>query len=269
MIRRGGIIYDYVHSKNYRNLKNNFEWTYQGTTFICINGTGNSWNFEHLLKRYPAGILFYYDGSSKVWKYSCFADESSTFDCKTFCEQFGGGGHYHAAGFSTKKLIFTSPEYSEKVEKERIIFLGGTCNDDPWREEFIDNWNKLKKTNDFKDLINDIELFNPVVDDWNEVAAARENEVKNNTFVNLFVITPRMTGVYSIAEAVECCHKPGTKTIFVTYDKFSEGFGNNGRNEKSLDAVGELIERNGGVYLKFGGEKSIIDLVHEVVKKVI
>lgn len=269
MIRRGGIVYDYVHSKNYRNLKNNFEWTYQGTTFVCINGTGNSWNFEHLLKKYPAGILFYYDGSAKVWKYSCFADESSTFDCKAFCEQFGGGGHYHAAGFSTKKLIFTSPEYSEKVEKERIIFLGGTCNDDPWREEFIDNWNKLKKTDDFKDLIKDIELFNPVVDDWNEAAAARENEVKNNAFVNLFVITPRMTGVYSIAEAVECCYKPGTKTVFVTYDKFNEGFGNDGRNEKSLDAVGELIERNGGVYLKFGGEKSIIDLVHEVVKKVI
>ena len=31
----------------------------------------------------------------------------------------------------------------------------------------------------------------------------------------------------------------------------------------------KTIERNGGVYLKFGGEKSIIDLVHEVVKKVI
>ena len=30
-----------------------------------------------------------------------------------------------------------------------------------------------------------------------------------------------------------------------------------------------MIEKNGGIYLKFNGDKSMEDLVHEVVKKVI
>lgn len=268
-ISRGSVIYDYVHSTHYRNLKNSFEWTYQGTTFVCINGTGNSWNFEHLLKKYAAGILFYYDGSSKVWKYSCFADESSTFDCKAFCEQFGGGGHYHAAGFSTEKLIFTSPEYAEKDEKDRIIFLGGTV-DNPWREEFISEWNKLKKNNDFKP-IRDIELFNPIVDEWNNAAAAKENEVKSKAFVNLFVITPEAIGSYSVAEAVELTHTVGTKVIFVIHDKFDKGFGKDTNESKrimnSYDSIGKLIEKNGGVYLKMIGEHSMTDLVSEVAKR--
>lgn len=263
----GKPVYNYIHSRYYRELKHTFTWEYEGTSFICKNGTGNSWSFEHFIKKAPAVILFYYDGSNSKWKYSVFADAESNFNCKEFCEKFGGGGHEKAAGFSTDKLIFTSPEYMNVNKPEPIIFLGGTCNGDPWREEFIMNWKKNVITNPDFNASKKISLFNPVVDNWNEEAQKKEEEVKKNACINLFVITPKMKGVFSIAEAIECSHKTNTKTIFVIYDKFDVGFGDdNVAIMKSLDATGKLIEANGGVYLNLHGKQAPYELVEEVAK---
>ena len=252
LIQSGESIYDYIHSRYHRELKHTFEWTYEGTTFICKNGTGNSWCFEHLIAKYPAVILFYYDGSSGKWKYSVFSDESSTYDCKTFCEKFGGGGHLHAAGFSTEKLIFTSPEYSNISKLEPVIFLGGTCNDDPWREEFIKEW---KDTTKELPECKNIELFNPVVDDWTEECKIKEDEVKKSAFINLFVITPNIKGYYSIAEAVECANNGNNKTIFAVYDKY-------GKFDKyiikSFNAIGQIVEAHGGAYIETDNMHSLI-----------
>lgn len=51
---------------------------------------------------YP-GLLcvYYYDGAK--WKYSLRS--KAKVDCAEIAATFGGGGHFHAAGFSTKKLI--------------------------------------------------------------------------------------------------------------------------------------------------------------------
>ena len=267
LLDHGKSVYDYIHSRYYRELKYTFEWTYKGTTFICKNGTGNSWSFEHFIKKYPATILFYYDGSCGKWKYSCYADAESDFNCKEFCEQFGGGGHEKAAGFSTDKLIFTSPEYMNNNDPSNTIFLGGTCNGDPWREEFIMNWKKNIITNPDFNVLKKIDLFNPVVDDWNEEAQKKEEEVKKTACINLFVITPKMKGVFSIAEAVECSHKTNTKTIFAVYDKHDIGFGEDAvAIMKSLDATGKLIKANGGVYLNLHGKQAPYELAEEIAK---
>lgn len=262
LIRTGNNIYDYIHSRYYRELKNTFEWTYKNTTFVCKNGTGNSWCFEHFITKYPAAILFYYDGSCAKWKYSVFSDESSSFNCKEFCEQFGGGGHIHAAGFSTDNLIFTSPKYLNNTTPERTIFLGGTV-DDPWREEFI----HLAKANS---AFNDIKLFNPIVEDWDDDARDNENKVKDNAFINLFVITPKTIGMFSIAEAVEYSHRKHCKVVFVAYDKFNSGFSSDSSNrvEHSLDATGKLIEDNGGIYIKINGNDAPHQLVDHMAKLV-
>ena len=64
----------------------------------------------------------------------------------------------------------------------------------------------------------------------------------------LYVITPRMQGVYSIAEVVDDSNKRPEKTVFAFIDepdlKFSIG------QYKSLDRVGLMVQRNGGKYFK-------------------
>lgn len=75
------------------------------------------------------------------------------------------------------------------------IFLGGTCAQTTWRDELI------KKLGNFN-----VEWFNPVVDNWTpECQAIEEDEKNNKCNVHLYVITPEMIGVYSIAEIINSC----------------------------------------------------------------
>ena len=85
------------------------------------------------------------------------------------------------------------------------VFLGGTCNESIWRQNLI----KMLK----------IDYFNPVVDDWNEEAYQRELFERNNCDFVLYVITPKMMGVYPIAEAVDDSNKRPEKTIYCVLRK--------------------------------------------------
>ena len=123
----------------------------------------------------------------------------------------------------------------ERMMKMPKVFLGGTCNESTWRDKLI---KKLK-----------IDYFNPVVDDWNEEAFQRELIEKEECDFLLFVITPKMTGVYSIAEVVDASNKVPYKTIFcyLTYDGYLTF--DNGQI-KSLNKVAEMVERNGGKWFQ-------------------
>lgn len=112
------------------------------------------------------------------------------------------------------------------------VFLGGTCNDSKWRDELIPMLH--------------IKYFNPVVDDWNEEAQKREiNERLYDDFL-LYTITPKMMGVYSIAEVVEDSIKHSDRTILCllpeddevkfTYPQW-----------KSLVQVAKMVYENGAV----------------------
>lgn len=121
------------------------------------------------------------------------------------------------------------------------VFLGGTCNESTWREELIP---LLKEAN--------IDFFNPVVPDWNEQAYQTELRERETCDYVLYVITPKMTGVYSIAEAVDDSNKRPKKTIFcflgedvdgdvqLTFDK---------GQTKSLTAVGKMVQQNGALWV--------------------
>ncbi len=111
------------------------------------------------------------------------------------------------------------------------IFLGGTCNNSTWRDDLI----KLLK----------IDYFNPVVDDWTPECQTEEIKQRKLCDFCLYVITPKMTGVYSIAEVVDDSNKQPSKTLFcvLTTD------GNTTFNEsqlKSLKQVGIMVKSNGG-----------------------
>lgn len=114
------------------------------------------------------------------------------------------------------------------------IFLGGTCNDSTWRE-------------DLKPLLR-IDYFDPVVADWNEEAQKREIEKRETCDFVLYVITPRMTGVYAIAEVVDDSNKRPKKTVFCFL--LADGHLRLDNTQlKSLEAVGGMILRNGATWL--------------------
>lgn len=111
------------------------------------------------------------------------------------------------------------------------VFLGGTCNNSTWRGDLI---RKLK-----------IKYFNPVVDDWDEEAYQRELQEREICDFCLYVITPKMTGVYSIAEVIDDSNKRPERTIFCYLGKDGSNTFNKDQR-KSLNKVGQMVERNGG-----------------------
>ena len=113
------------------------------------------------------------------------------------------------------------------------VFLGGTCNESEWRDEVI---SMLK-----------IDYFNPVVEDWTPECMKEELIQRKECDFVLYVITPKMTGVYSIAEVVDDSNKQPEKTIF--YIRLEDdGLSFTKGQYKSLVAVGDLVERNGGKF---------------------
>lgn len=110
------------------------------------------------------------------------------------------------------------------------VFLGGTCNESTWREKLIK-------------LLN-IDYFNPVVDDWTLEAAEEEIRQREICDYCLYVITPRMTGVYSVAEVVDDSNKRPDQTILCILEEDGK-YEFNKPALKSLNAVKRMVSRNG------------------------
>lgn len=72
------------------------------------------------------------------------------------------------------------------MANEDLYFLGGTCGNNDWRDKLIAALQALG--------INTDQLFNPVVADWNDEAAAREELVKND---------PRTIHIYYLANPLQ------------------------------------------------------------------
>lgn len=115
------------------------------------------------------------------------------------------------------------------------LFLGGTCGDSTWRNTLIP---MLK-----------CDYFNPVVDDWTPECQAEEIRQRETCDYVLYVITPCMQGVYSIAEVVQDSNKRPEKTIFCFLD-FDTGLSFDKTQIKSLRAVETMVSDNGGTVLE-------------------
>ena len=109
------------------------------------------------------------------------------------------------------------------------VFLGGTCNESTWRDRIIP---MLK-----------IEYFNPVVDNWTPDCQKHELIEREQCDFCLYTITPKMTGVYSIAEVVDDSNKRPDKTILVILRNDESKLFDHGQ-WKSLDAVAQMVLRN-------------------------
>lgn len=114
------------------------------------------------------------------------------------------------------------------------VFLGGTCNESMWRDKLIQ--------------ILKIDYFNPVVPDWTEECYREELRQRETCDYCLYVITPLMKGVYSIAEVIDDSNKRPQKTLFclLSQDKilFTDA------QELSLKRVGMMVKINGGKFFQ-------------------
>lgn len=110
------------------------------------------------------------------------------------------------------------------------VFLGGTCNESTWRDNLIE----LLK----------IDFFNPVVDDWTPECMEEEIRQRETCDFCLYVITPKMSGVYSVAEVVDDSNKRPEKTVFC-YLPEDDGEYFSKCQIKSLDSVCRMISENG------------------------
>ena len=123
------------------------------------------------------------------------------------------------------------------------VFLGGTCNESKWRDQLIPYLR--------------IDYFNPVVDDWTEKHQKEEIKQRKECDIVLYTITPKMTGVYSIAEVVDDSNKRPEKTVFVVLLKDGNKTFDQSQ-AKSLAMVGKMVEENGGksfLFRAFGKEQ--------------
>lgn len=115
------------------------------------------------------------------------------------------------------------------MENTKEVGLFGTCNNSQWREAIIP-------------LLN-CKYYNPVVADWTEEAQQKELEKRQTCDYILYVITPKMTGVYAIAESVDDSNKRPDRTLFCVIE-------NDDNNEftehqlKSIKMVKNLVREN-------------------------
>ena len=112
------------------------------------------------------------------------------------------------------------------------VFLGGTINGSLWRDDVIDNIS--------------IDYFNPIVSEWNSEAVANEEHEKKVCDYLLFVITPLMDGVYSIAEAADSSNKCPERTLLCVLGED----GGKVWSESQLNSLNQfkrLVEDNGAM----------------------
>ncbi len=115
------------------------------------------------------------------------------------------------------------------------VFLGGTCNGSTWRDGLIKN---LK-----------INYFQPQSDEWTPEMMQEEIKQRAECDFCLYVITPKMTGFYSIAEVVDDSNKRSEKTIF-SYINEDDGKAFSEHQLKSLEQTGKMIRENGAHFFK-------------------
>lgn len=115
------------------------------------------------------------------------------------------------------------------------VFLGGTVNGSKWR-------------NIVKEQLT-IDYFDPVVDDWND--AAYERELSERRYCNylLYVLTPKMTGYYAVAEVTDDSYHRPDRTLYCYLpeddgERFDEG------QIAEFENLGKIVTENGAVWLK-------------------
>lgn len=137
-------------------------------------------------------------------------------------------------------------------DKPRRFFLGGTTAGSGWRDDIIPELKKRK-----------LEYFDPRVEDWNEEARKIEEEEKDRCDTKLFLITPDMIGVFSIAEVINSVWEVvSSGNGFVYFGVLSQGWDE--PRWRSLMATLEMVKEisQGNSRIKCGIVEKPVDILN-------
>lgn len=140
----------------------------------------------------------------------------------------------------------------DKEDKPQRFFLGGTTAGTEWRDEVIP---ELKKRG--------LEFFDPRVEDWNDEARKKEEEEKEKCDTMLFLITPEMKGVFSVAEIINSSWEVvSSGNGFVYFGILDNGEWDEPR-WRSLQATLEMVEEisQGNSRIKCGVVKKSVEIL--------
>lgn len=112
------------------------------------------------------------------------------------------------------------------------VFLGGTCNESKWRQVLIPML-----------VRQGFDYFDPVVPDWTPECKAVEIQERETCDFCLYVLTPKMTGVYSVAEVVDDSNKRPQRTVLCVLSR-DGGDGWTEAQARSIQSVADLVKRN-------------------------
>lgn len=120
IVKHGSIILKHQEGVNKKLIKNNSfvthlvihkkDGTEEKKDIVCVNGYGNSMVFGDLYNQYDAVSIFNFNGDN--FKYSMFSKKDGGMDCSIvalyykFKYKLNGGGHLHAAGWSSPEMVF-------------------------------------------------------------------------------------------------------------------------------------------------------------------
>lgn len=130
------------------------------------------------------------------------------------------------------------------------VFLGGTIGNTDWRsifQRFLTKYN--------------ISYFNPQIKNrqWNQEDRQNEENEKLSSNIHLYVITPQMTGLYSIAELVQSSNIENINTVVVFLKKIgNKQFNDNVFN--SLKNIKDLIKENNNTYVYFNLRDALVKI---------
>lgn len=139
----------------------------------------------------------------------------------------------------------------DKEDKPQRFFLGGTTAGTGWRDEIIP---ELKSRG--------LDYFDPRVPDWTEEARQKEEEEKEKCDTMLFLITPEMQGVFSIAEVINSSWEVvSSGSGFVYFAILEDGWDE--PRWRSLQATLEMVKEisQGNSRIKYGVIKKPIEIL--------
>ena len=121
----------------------------------------------------------------------------------------------------------------------KTVFLGGTCNNSTWRDLLIPQLS--------------INYFNPVLEsgvEWTNEHQQEEIKQRNECDINLYVLTPEMTGFLSVFEIGQDSKSKPHRTVF-SYMEATGGERFNQHDLKALRNMTKQLVKDGVSCVKF------------------
>ena len=103
IIYNGSVVKDYTDKLNNSNIKKSYESIIDGHKCLVMNSTiKNSSVFLNKIDEYDCCVVWNYENG--IYSYSIYSHDNGA-DCEAIAKKFGGGGHVHAAGFTSTELV--------------------------------------------------------------------------------------------------------------------------------------------------------------------